>query len=334
MATEQTSIVVAPAPDMLARYGSDIVDAIVGKAEEYSGLTFDSRDNYESSNRVLRTVVTARTGIEKRRVELKAAPLKECNDIDAAAKYLTTLVEPIERQLKAKKDVVDQEKERIAAAKKAAKEAERVAKVKAAQAAEEERLAEIRAAEERRLEAIRVEQERIAAEQRAEAERLKEQQRAIDEANRKAAAELEERRLKVERAQQAERDRIAAERRQLEIDEANRLEEIRAAKAEAERIEAARLAKIQAEKGAAARLERDRIEAEERAVAEAERRAALEARRQALLPEKTKLAVWGEDLRQVLMNPPNVVDGDAKQVACRVQDAGLELVAELLGFGG
>jgi hypothetical protein len=34
MANEQTSIVVASAPDMLARYGADIVDAIVGKAEE------------------------------------------------------------------------------------------------------------------------------------------------------------------------------------------------------------------------------------------------------------------------------------------------------------
>jgi DNA repair exonuclease SbcCD ATPase subunit len=326
MANEQTSIVVAPAPEMLARYGADIVDAIVGKAEEYSGLTFDTRENYESSNKVLRTVITARTGIEKRRVELKAAPLKECTDIDAAAKYLTTLVEPIERQLKAKKDVVDNEKARIAAARKAEEEARVRAEAEAKLKAEADRLAVIEA-----------EQKRVAAEQAAKELALKAQQYAIDEANRKAEAE---RRAADERAaqeRQAAADKAAAEQAakeraaQEEIDRKRREVEAEArrvaeARASAERLERDRLDRIErdriAEEARAAaaiaearRIERERVETEEARVAHLEQMAALKKREEALRPDKEKLAAYAATVREVAW--PEVVDVSASEFMLR-----------------
>lgn len=330
MANEQTSIVVAPAPEMLARYGADIVEVIVGKAEEYSGLMFDTRESYESSNKILRTVITARTGIEKRRVDLKSAPLKECNDIDAAAKYLTTLVEPIERQLKAKKDAIDGERERAAAAKKAAEEARVRAEAEAKLKAEADRLA-----------AIEAEQKRVASEQAAREAELRRQQEAIDKANRKAEVE---RRAADERAaaeRKASADRSAAEQAireaaaQAELDRQRREVEdearrVAALKEYQEMVERNRLAQIASYKEAARRIEADRVAAEERRVAELERQAALKKRTEALRPDRAKLKAYAGALLAVAR--PEVSDEDAREFLATQVDALINLATELENY--
>ena len=67
----------------------------------------NDKDGYKTVQEAITTAVKARTSLDKKRKELKA-PFKKIGEaIDAEAKRLTALLEPIENDLKAKKQEVD-----------------------------------------------------------------------------------------------------------------------------------------------------------------------------------------------------------------------------------
>lgn len=204
-----------------------------------------------------------RVAIEKTRVALKADALEYGRKVDAEAKRLTAMLEPIEAHLLAQEEIVTKEAER----KRLAEEARRAEVLRGRMAS----LAAVRSpliqsdvaamtdeqfaaaldkaaadynaaleAERAAAEARRLESERLAAE-RAELDRQREQA-ALE----RAEAEREAARQRAE--QEAERRRIEAERAALE----------------AEKARIAREAEIKAaqERAAAEALERQRIEAE------------------------------------------------------------------------
>lgn len=108
------------------------VEQIRAWGETYSALTCDTREGYEEVRLAIGTLRSTRTGIEKRRVELKKDALEYGRRVDSVAKSLTAEIEAIEEPLIAKKAAVDEAKERAKrekeAAEKAAVEAELRAK--------------------------------------------------------------------------------------------------------------------------------------------------------------------------------------------------------------
>lgn len=296
---------------LLEKYGAAIVEQIAAKYEEYSQLTFDPH-NYDASAKVLRTVVTTRTGIEARRKELKAPILEEGKNVDEAAKYLTGLVLPIEQQLQSKKDAADKIEADRKAAKKAAEEEvrrkEAEAKLEAKRIADEAAAA----AERERLAAIEREQARIREEQQAEARRLAAERAAFEAEQAKVRAAEEEIARKAAAARQAEADRIAADQKaeQARIDAERRaLEEQQRQAAEAERV---RLAKAEAARIAKETAEREAREAEERRVAELERQAEIQRRLDALKPDAEKIHAFARCIHEAVNSKwPELVSPEA-----------------------
>lgn len=264
----------------------------------------DDRDGLQEVHAARMVVKAHRVEIEKTRKALKAGALEYGRRVDAEAKRLTGLLEPIEEHLQAEEDRIAEAKAAIKAEeerKRKAKLDERVAALAAVgyqaqvsvveamtdddfeaelahrQLQHEERQA--REAEERaRREAEEAaERERIERE-RAELARLREEQRAAEE---KAAAErrAEEQRLAKERAAlEAERRKVEEERRRVEHER----------EVERARKEAAEQAKREAEEEARRKeAEAKRAEEERAAREKAEEEAA--ARREAALPEAEKL---------------------------------------------
>lgn len=264
-----------------------------------------------------------RTGLEKKRVEIKAPALEHCRLIDAEAKRITAelvaLEEPIDQQIKA-------EEQRIADEKRRAIEAEekRIAGIRAAiddyrglpaklfdrptiiiqgQLARlqanlptedqyEEFLAEAKdahtAAVARLGEMIAAARQREEEQARIDAERaeLEKLRAEAEERRRKDEAEAAAGRAEEDRKAQAERDRLAAEQRAAEA--AARAEREAEEKAERERQQAEiqrqrEQARAEAEK---LRQEREALAERERQI-EAERRAEAARRRQQELAEVT-----------------------------------------------
>lgn len=252
-----------------------------------------------------------RTAIEETRKTLKDASLKEGQTIDAIAKILKNLIEPIEDQLEKQEKFAEiKEAERKQARKEIRVkkltelefdftytdllnmsdesydalilklENERDARIENERIAEEKRLAEIEA---KRLddERIRVENEKLKAEQlrlqeEAEAKelQLEKERKEADDKLRKQQAEAE--------AKAKEQQRIADEK----LAEQNRLAKIEADK------QAEIIRKQQAEikaKEEAERKEKERVEAELKAKEKAEKEA-LKA------PDKDKLTKWVDNL--------------------------------------
>lgn len=205
----------------------------------YAALQADTKEGYEEIRLAIAHLRTTRTSIEKRRVELKADALDYGRRVDSVAKKLTELVTDIEEPLKAKRDAVDAERERL---KREAEKAELVAleaKLRAEREAEEIRLREeaARIAQERA--AHETERQRVQVEQRAAQARIDADRRALDEereamaAQQRAAARAEAERQRLariaeEKVAQAEADRLAA------------LQAEQDARAEAERLAAMR----------------------------------------------------------------------------------------------
>ena len=299
----------------LVTYG--VTDALIAETrEKCSGLTCDTPAGYEETRIAIRKLRDTRVAIEKRRVELKADALAYFRTVDSEAKRLTVLIEAIEDPLKAKKDVIDDEKARVKAeadaaalaaveAEMAAERAQEEAQAQAVRDAEEARLAEARA--QLAAERLKLDEERRQANEKAEAA-----QRIIDAERAKLAEErrAEEERQRAERKKEEDRQRVARE-----VIETER-RAVEAERQQAERAEFERLAKIKAEAEAVARAERDRLAAAEQA-----------AKIAALAPDVEKLRAFSDSIRSLVdLRVPKPKATAAKKAILRATDA-LELVA-------
>jgi hypothetical protein len=174
---------------------------------------------YEGCRKAIAEVRSIRVNIEKHRVALKAEALEYGRKVDSEAKRITAELESIEDPLKAKKQAIDDEKERI----KREAEEKRLAAIKAEQdriaaEAEAKRQAEI-AAENARMaaerEALRVEQEKLAAE-RDELDRQKLAKETAERVERETRERIERERIEAERTAKVEAERLAAEAARIE----------------------------------------------------------------------------------------------------------------------
>lgn len=260
----------------------DVADATIAAwSEEFLQLAITDLDDREQLQRVhkARMVVReARVQVEKTRKALKADALEWGRRVDAEAKRITALLEPIEKHLEAEEDKPAAEKRRL----EALEEERRVARLRrrmellrdagspllpqdVANVSDEDfeatlqRALEAKAQREAEEAERRAEQERHLAEERkrleqerAEQERVRAAREAEEAVRRKEAQEALERERAALAAEQA---RIAEERARVEA-EARRQAEAEAARKRAEEE------KARAEREAAARAEAERIAAE------------------------------------------------------------------------
>lgn len=257
-----------------------------------------------------------RVAIENTRKELKEQSLREGQTIDAIAKILKNLIEPIEEHLEKQEKFIEIRETQRKEERKAKRvqvltalnfdftytdllnmpdeqydalvlklENERDARIEAERKAEEERIAKEKAEAEER-ERIRIENERL----KKEAE---ERERIAAEERRKYEQEIarrEEERRKAEEKERKEREAI---------EEKARLERL-SAEAERKRIEAEANAKLEEE-----RKERERIAAELKAKKDAEEKAEqerlLSEKKAAAAPDKQKLISLAKQFESVIM---------------------------------
>lgn len=299
---------------------SDVV--IASLATNYMPLTIagvDDRKGYLAVRDARLEVKKLRVGVEHKRKELKEDALKYGKAVDAEAKRLTALIEPIEGHLQKQEDEYEAAKEKL-----------RIEKIEAEQAALQKRIDRLTAArcpiadvsflkgvddanfglffekavetqlEKERLE--KIEADRLAAElaaAAANAERIAEEQKAElrrqQEANR-----IEAERLKAEQERQAEANRVERERMDAERAELNRQAEELRSRQEAETAERTR------QQNEARKAEESRLAA----IARAEAEAAEAARLAALKPEIEKaesfsvsLLIAAEEILDDVGNP-------------------------------
>lgn len=274
---------------------------VEAKRAAYSAITCDTTAGYESCRLAIADCRTMRTGIEKRRVALKADALAYGRRVDTVAKELTALIESLEAPLQAKKDAVDHERERRRRERDDAERAAVEAELRAQREAEQARIDEENA---RRAEALRIEAARVAAERALlEAEREQEAERLAAEREQASAAlraqqEQERARMAAERERfeserRAEREAQTAAQRQLDATRAA----IEAERQRVERAEFERQARIRAEADAKAQAELDRVAAEKAADAERERQAREARRLEQLRPDAERLHAFACTLR-------------------------------------
>lgn len=281
----------------LVRY--DVSDAWIAEMKaRCADLAFDTPAQYRESTKALQVVRETRTSVEKRRVDLKRDILAAGRLVDSEAKRITALLLEIETPLKAKKDAVDDEKARQ-------KREEEEARLWAERELEAQRQAEEK---KKADEAARIERERLAAE------------RAEFEAQKAAAAKERE---QAEAAARLERQKLEAERAALEAEK--RL--IREAEERAARIEAEKVARLKAEAEAKERAERERIEAEKRAAEEA-------ARLERLRPDLVRVGQFGERIRALAGERPDVSSREAIEAVSAAVVALDQIANRLLAFGG
>jgi len=250
-----------------------------------------------------------RIAVEKTRKELKEQSLREGQTIDAIAKILKNLIEPIENHLEKQEKFIEIREAAIKAERKEKRikiltvlqfdftfvdilnmpdiqfdelvlkiENERDSKIAAEKKAEEDRLAKIET-EKKENERIRIENEKL-----------------------KKEAEEKEKQAKIER-EEIEKEREIERKKQTEI-----LAKQKAEAKEKARIEAEKQAKIQAElkaKAEAEKKQREIIEAELKAKEEAEKKSAN-------APEKIKLLKFAEILDNI--SRPIMNTDEAKKI--------------------
>jgi hypothetical protein len=229
----------------LAKFGPMAAE-LTALVEQYKPLKIagiDDKAGFAAVHEARIALRDKRIQVEETRKELKAGVLEAGRAIDAEAKKLTAIVEPVETALKAQEDAVEAERQKIKDAEAAQRravvqgrvdalkqlgtaawfgevetwsDAEFELRLKAAH--EEANRREKAAAELARLEAERKEreaaeektrQEKLAAE-RAEMARVKAEQERIAAEQKAEADRLAAEKAKIEAAQQAERERIAA----------------------------------------------------------------------------------------------------------------------------
>lgn len=101
----------------LTKYDA-VVPAVNELAKEFMPLkieSIDDKDGYNEVSKALRFVVSKRTAVEEKRKELKADSLAYGRAVDARAKEITSMLEPIESHLKNEKLRIDTEIERLKA---------------------------------------------------------------------------------------------------------------------------------------------------------------------------------------------------------------------------
>jgi hypothetical protein len=224
-----------------------------------------------------------RVEVEKRRKELKADALEWGRKVDAEAKRITGLLEPIESHLQKEEDAIEAEKERIRNAERLRQEAEARAK------------AEAEAAK------LKAEQEAEAARLRVEREKLAEQQRIIDEERRK----IEEEKHKLAEIEAEKTRKIQAEQARLAAIEAVKLREIaneQIRKETEERVKKETEARIAREKAIAEMNEAREKARQQRALA--------------LRPDKEKLLAVADEVAAITVPQ---LSKDATAIAYRVQ---------------
>ncbi len=309
-------------------------DVAIANLKPYLELKVNGLDDKAGLKRVhdARMEVRAqRIAIEKSRKELKADALEFGRRVDAEAKRLNELIEPIESHLEHEESIIEREKERIKAIEEKAKADKLQARLEAlalvramvnpsnVQAMTDEQFA--RLLKECTDEFNEAEAKRIAEIERQEAERKEiERQRAEMEAKAKAEREqmeLERKKLEAERAEQA---RIAAEQAaKLKAEQ----DEIAVERRRLDQLEFERQAKERAEREAIAKAERERLAEEERRK-EAER---VEAAEKAKRPDREKLQEYAAQLTAVIA--PAVKTVKAKECLSAAQ-AHLATVIRLL----
>jgi len=254
----------------IVRY-SKIEAGILEVKSKFEGVVYEvtSTAGMKDAKDARKVLKDLRIQVDKAREEEKAESLAYGRKVDAEAKRITSIIEPIEKSILM---LIKVEEDR--------KEAEKQAKIEA----ERERLrllAEQKLAEEKRI------QEEALAEQRrlAEIEAKKQAEEAAKLKAERDALEAEKRKLEEERLQiQREQERIEAEKN-AEIE--------RKLKAEREaQEEAARLKKA----------EQDRIDAEKRRVEEEKRQAELAEKRrlEAIEAEKERIKLMKQNGYKIL----------------------------------
>ena len=263
--------------------------AIAAMRSQFAGLTIrDIKDTagYKAVHDARILVRDARVMIEKQRKGFKAEALEYGRQVDAKAKQLFELLEPIESHLSSEEKRIDDEKEAI----------KNAARLKAE--------AEARAKQEAEAAAFRAEQERVAAERRK-----------LDEER----AELEAEKLRIQEEEAARQRAIAAaaaaEKAKVET------EQRRLADAERERQHAAEVERARAETAERVRIETEtrlRRQDEEAAAAEKRRADAKEAKRlkaEELRPDREKLASVAVAVREIAVP---TVSSEAAEAARRI----------------
>src|ERR1017187_5935877 len=95
----------------------NVTDSVIAKyKQDFMGLTISSLDNTEEIKAVHEArmlMVKKRTEVEKVRKELKADALEYGRTIDAEAKRINALLEPIESHLDLEENKVVEEKARL-----------------------------------------------------------------------------------------------------------------------------------------------------------------------------------------------------------------------------
>lgn len=304
-----TTELLEPATDnRLSRFRQQ--DATIAKMKaEYSLLTVQDVNDARGLKLVHAArmeVKNCRVAVEKLRKELKADSLEYGRKVDAEAKRITAMIEPIETHLEQQEAIVTKEKERLKAEAEAKRKAaldERISKLlevgcvlppQIVEVMTPEKFADtLDAATKEKAEKDRIAAEKVAAEE-AEKQRQAEEaarNRAELEAQRK---QLEEERRKHEAEAAAERAKLEAERKRQEAEhEAERkriAEEDRIRQAEALKERERLYAEQQklAEERKAIEVENARRESAEKANLEAEERLAREAEAKRLTEEAEK----------------------------------------------
>lgn len=269
-----------------------------------------------------------RIAVESTRKQLKEASLREGQTIDAIAKILKNLIEPIEKDLEEKEKYAERiEQQRIETLRDSrtleleplsefvpygidfgtmkdedytkllsGAKLQQQAKEEAERKAEQERIAKEKADEEER-QRIRLENERL----KKEAEK---KERELEKERAKAKAEREALEEKARKEREAQEEQLAQERAKAKAER-----EAAAEKARLEREENERLLKIERDKQAKIEAERiaeaNRIEAERKAKEDAEKKAKS-------APDKEKLFALAVTLSKLEM--PEVVSDEAKAI--------------------
>lgn len=249
--------------------------AIAELERRYKGVRYDvnTKDGLVAATKARAELRTLRVALDKTRVAIKAPALKRTQEIDTEARRLTSAIaeleDPIDAQIKAEETRKENERLAVERAEKERIEAEQRAIHEAEQRKIEEAQAEIRRRQE---ELDRAERER--REKEVEAARV------IEEQQRAARLQIEEEERKA-RAIRDEQDRIARVAREEEEQKARKIREEEEArlKIERDKIEAERRAiddaqrKQREEEEARAKKERDKKDAEARVIEEKKRKA-------------------------------------------------------------